>query len=84
MSAQRKPRPAHEVPVNCSIGTCPRCGKQLFKTRKAAKKAMHAIHQGAHGLSVYGCGDGYHYGHLAPQVKKGDVDRRDLRPGGTA
>lgn len=78
MSAKRKPRAAHEIPVDCSIGTCPECGKQTFKTRKAAKRALNAIHPGS-GMSVYPCGDGYHYGHLSARVKSGDVDRRDLR-----
>ncbi|QOR55345.1 MAG: hypothetical protein SHS37scaffold537_43 [Phage 68_12] len=76
--SKRKARPAHEVPVDCSIGTCPRCGKQAFKTRKAAKRAMRAIHQDRR-LSVYPCGDVYHYGHLSARVKSGDTDRRDLR-----
>ncbi len=56
------------------VGTCDTCGKQRYINRKAAKKAMTTAHPGAQ-LSVYRCGEYYHYGHTPYGVKRGWQDR---------
>lgn len=78
MTMNRKARPKR--PKHTAIGTCPACKKQIWRTRKDAETAMHARFP-ASDLSAYPCpaGHGYHFGHLAPQAKSGEVDRRDLR-----
>lgn len=47
-------------------GTCQRCGKQAYSTRKAARAAFRAALPGEEGLEAYRClsGNGvWHYGH---------------------
>ena len=55
--------------------TCPECGKHAFQTRAEAKATMRRAHPGDGLLSVYRCGDVYHYGHLGYGVRRGWTPR---------
>lgn len=59
-------------------GTCAKCGKYAFNTRKDAKRFIRR-HLPTSKMSVYRCGDFYHIGHLAYVVRRGLSDRRDVR-----
>lgn len=71
----------HRIDLRYSNLTCPDCGKRRHPTRSAAKKV--ARHLGWTGLHPYRCGDFWHLGHLAEDVKRGivarDVQRKDFR-----
>ena len=56
--------------------TC-ECGKRSFRTRGEAKAVAKRAHPSER-LSVYRCGDGYHYGHLPANVRAGRVTRELL------
>jgi uncharacterized OB-fold protein len=43
-------------------GRCPDCGKLMFATRKAAKVNARRNHKDEQ-MSIYRCGDYWHYGH---------------------
>jgi len=51
-----------------SIGSCPRCGKTSFRSRKAARAAARSFHPGEH-KRIYRCVDErWHYGRLDSAV----------------
>lgn len=79
MSRIRRARPADD-PTRYSGGTgeCPRCTKAAYATRKQAKTAAKRLFPGER-LSVYRCGDYYHFGHLPTVVRRGETDRSSLR-----
>jgi hypothetical protein len=58
------------------IGWCRPCRKQLFTSRKAAKRACRRRHP-AEQLTAYRCpvDDGWHGGHLPRKVREGRVAR---------
>lgn len=62
------------------LGTCPDCGKWRYKSRKAARSANRAFHPDDT-MSVYECGNYWHYGH--PPVDRwrgGDGREREPLP----
>ncbi|MFS0885006.1 hypothetical protein [Aeromicrobium sp. 179-A 4D2 NHS] len=61
-----------------SQGTCADIGKQMFYTRRAAKKYGKKAFPGEKHLSAYPCGDHFHFGHLPDEVVAGKVDRSVL------
>lgn len=48
---------------------CPECGKHRYLTRKAARAARKRHKKET--LSVYLCGDYWHYGHTPWQIRRG-------------
>jgi hypothetical protein len=59
-------------------GTCPACGKQGYVSRKMAKKGAARLYPGEK-MSVYQCGDLWHYGHLPKVVQLGKKPRSQVR-----
>ena len=59
-------------PHSLAIGTCRRCGKRSYLTRREAKKAARAIHPNVP-LRAYQCGQMWHYGHSPDWVRRGDA-----------
>ncbi len=59
---------------------CP-TGKRAFQSRRDAKKARRLTKRGD-GLSTYKCTlcPGWHNGHLAHDVKRGNIARAEMRP----
>lgn len=57
------------------IGDCPVCGKNRFRTRKAARRFIKARHQGEQ-MYVYSCGEFFHIGHKIQDVVEGKISRR--------
>lgn len=57
------------------IGDCPTCGKNRFRTRKAARRFIKARHQGEQ-MYVYSCGEFFHIGHKIQAVVRGESTRR--------
>ncbi len=58
-------RPGHSVPggaASLQRGVCSRCGKRVYATRKAARKAARDLHPGE-ALQAYRCGSIWHIGH---------------------
>lgn len=56
-----------------SVGTCQECGKQCFVSRKAARRYMKHWNppRGRYQyMSVYKCGDYWHYGHTPYEVAR--------------
>lgn len=64
-----------------SQGTCGEVGKQIFNTRRAAKKYGRKTFPGEKHLSAYDCGDHFHFGHLPDAVVAGKRDRSTLSGG---
>lgn len=60
-------------------GTCPRCGKRQYPTRRAARKAARTIPSDGH-LNAYRCGRYWHLGHLPAAVIAGELSRADINP----
>lgn len=58
---------------------CPECGKRCYLTRKAAKAAMRRFSRGEANVSVYRCGDYFHFGHQPYSVRRGFEDRNTWR-----
>lgn len=59
-----------------AVGTCPDCGKLRFLTRKSARAHLRKRKYKEH-VSVYPCGEFYHFGHTPYVIRKGYVDRRE-------
>lgn len=57
------------------VGRCPDCGKQSFITRKAARAVLRAKFK-HESMTIYRCGDYFHFGHTPGPIKRGNVDRR--------
>lgn len=59
-------------------GRCERCRKVLYERRSEARRVRRMT--GDEGLSVYPCprGQGFHLGHLAPDVKAGLATRDEV------
>lgn len=57
-------------------GTCLDCGKQVWATRKDARRAARRYHP-SENLHPYPCpaGNAYHIGHLRPAVIRGHLTR---------
>jgi hypothetical protein len=77
--------PRVEKPVWTSNAACPACGKKIYKTKKAARRAA-KIHHPHVSLSTYQCRSKsplrpdpapWHYGHLDEEIKHGNLDRND-------
>lgn len=62
-----------------SVGTCPTCHKRTFRRRKDARQAARRAHPDDH-MAAYACptGDGWHYGHLPTDVRKGRATRGEV------
>lgn len=58
------------------VGTCEECGKQCFPTRKAARGYMKRKRTDGEALSVYRCGEYFHFGHTPYMVARGAQQRR--------
>ena len=58
---------------------CPDCGKRRYLTRKAAKAAMRRLSAGDPYVSVYRCGEYFHFGHQPYSVRRGFEDRNAWR-----
>jgi hypothetical protein len=66
-----------------SLGRCYACGKFVYRSRKDARAAAKNIHGSGNGLNAYECHlaleDGitglWHFGHLLPQIVKGESSR---------
>lgn len=56
------------------VGKCPDCGKIRFRTRKAAKSRARQRCPGEQ-ISVYRCGDFFHWGHTPYGIKRGFRER---------
>lgn len=63
---------------NASLGTCEVCGKRCYESRRAARRAAHAIFP-TQKVSAYRCGNFYHFGHLPKIVNDGTMSRADVR-----
>lgn len=64
--------------VTQSVGTCHECGKQSFVTRKAARafmKAKNPTRGDYEYMTVYRCGEYWHYGHTPYEVARGQRQR---------
>lgn len=59
-------------PGNLAVGTCPRCGKRSFTSRRNARRAARAIHPDTP-LRAYRCGQHWHYGHTPDWVRRGQA-----------
>ena len=59
------------------VGTCRECGKRSFVTRKAARGFIRRVFPGE-ALTVYQCGDYWHYGHISYEVSRGTHERRRI------
>lgn len=76
------PAPAGSEPRRCPgfpgyLGKCPDCDKATFSTRKTAKQYARRLYPGK-GLHPYACPhrpEGFHVGHLAPEVVSGEVSK---------
>jgi hypothetical protein len=58
-------------PRTLAIGTCQRCGKRCYATRREAKRAARALHPDAP-LRAYRCGTWWHVGHTPDWVRRGE------------
>lgn len=56
------------------IKTCETCGKKCYASRKIAKDSARAVHPSER-MSVYRCGDYWHYGHMPNAVRFGVLPR---------
>lgn len=52
------------------VRICPECGKRCYRSRKAAKQAMRELQSGDQ-MSVYPCGEFWHFGHTPYGVLRG-------------
>jgi hypothetical protein len=52
------------------MGKCDVCGKNKFESRKQAKQYIRRRFPKQH-MSVYRCGNYYHFGHTPWKIKKG-------------
>lgn len=52
------------------VGTCPDCGKRRYVTRKAARRVARLVCPGEQ-VSVYRCGDYFHFGHTPYIIARG-------------
>ena len=59
-----------------SVGRCSECGKQCFRSRKAAKRHVAKLFPGDR-MSIYTCGEFFHFGHTPYSVKNSMVSRND-------
>jgi hypothetical protein len=61
-------------------GACPDCGKQSYGSKRVAKSVARQHLPGERRLSPYRCpyGWGWHFGHLAEPVVRGEIDRQAL------
>jgi hypothetical protein len=55
---------------------CSTCGKRRYRTRKAAKLALRKLNT-SDSMSVYRCGEFWHFGHTPWQVRRGVTARHD-------
>lgn len=69
----RRPKPPR------SVGTCVKCGKASYLSRKDARSVARNRHPGEH-MSAYPCGDYWHIGHIPTMIRDGRLDRRDYDP----
>lgn len=58
-------------------GICPVDGKQRYVSRKLAKQAMLRLWPEDR-MSVYPCGEYWHFGHLAESVRQGKISREKV------
>jgi predicted secreted protein len=67
--------PQRDKQLPC-YGSCQSCGKLSYTTRKDARRSA-SRYPGAHHLNAYPCphGQGWHLGHLRPEVIQGHLDR---------
>ena len=61
--------------AHAHVGTCHTCGKLCFLTRKDARMYLRKSFPGEK-MSIYPCGDYYHFGHTPWGIKRGITDRR--------
>lgn len=76
--APRDATPFPEAPV----GWCRTHGKNLYRSRRAARRAARRFHPGDH-LSSYPCDEHsarWHIGHLPAAVTAGEQARSDITP----
>lgn len=52
------------------VGICAVCGKRMYATRAAARKAAKDLYPG-HAMRAYQCDGHWHIGHLPDFVRKG-------------
>jgi len=83
--AQRPRRERIAAKNRNQIGLCPITGKQMFASKRQARRAWRARHPGDH-LNEFTCdgdnGCGYwHYGHLPEDVRRGERPRSQLTKG---
>lgn len=60
-----------------AVGTCVVCGKKSFESRKSCRAAMRRYHPNG-GMSVYKCGDYWHYGHQSYAVHRSMKAREEF------
>lgn len=63
------------MPYIHPIGRCSDCGKLRFENRKATKKYINKRFPGDH-MTIYKCGEYFHFGHTPYGIKRGTTDRR--------
>ena len=78
MSVRRRNGKRSDQPADM-LGYCPECGKQTFRSRKAARRAAKTClpHER---LSAYPCpvnDNHFHFGHLSDAVRAGRFSRSD-------
>lgn len=63
------------------VGTCPRCGKKRFMTRREAKVAIRRWFPGeANHYGAYECDGYWHVGHVGATIKRGLMSRDERYP----
>lgn len=60
---------------NEPVGECKKCGKMCFPTRKAARHYKKKRFPQA-SMTIYKCGEYFHFGHTPYGIKRGITDRR--------
>lgn len=73
----------HAQPENSAVrwgATCDRHGKRLYLNKRAAKAAIRQLHDS--GMRAYRCTvhEGWHIGHNAPEIMRGEVTAREVYP----
>lgn len=80
-ASKRIRRPVRNVPAGVQAFTCD-CGKRAYVSRKDAKRAAEEIERSGGG-SAYRCphnDSAWHWGHLPPWVKSGELPRSPAAP----
>lgn len=63
---------------NKGAGECATCGKLLFLSKAAAKRAARQMPHRDGRLNAYRCGNFWHIGHLPRAIARGLASRDDL------